>query len=45
MALDYHPSLIFDNDTTGHEAAKSFTKKYLLPFVHEDLQRLANIVT
>lgn len=44
MALDYHPSLIFDNDTTGNEAAKRFAEQYLLPFFHEDLQRLANMV-
>ncbi|KAL9099122.1 MAG: hypothetical protein Q9163_005335 [Psora crenata] len=43
-ALDYRPSLIFHNDTTGNEAAKRFAEHYLLPFFHEDLQRLANMV-
>lgn len=43
-ALDYRPSLIFDNGATGNEAAKRFAERYLLPFVHEDLQRLANMV-
>ena len=43
-ALDYRPSLIFDNNTTGNEAAKRFAEQYLLPFVNEDLQRLANMV-
>jgi adenine phosphoribosyltransferase len=43
-ALDYHPCLIFNNDTTGNEAAKRFAEHYLLPFVHEDLQRLAHMV-
>jgi adenine phosphoribosyltransferase len=43
-ALDYRPSLIFDNDTTGNEAAKRLAEHYLLPFFHEDLQRLANMV-
>jgi adenine phosphoribosyltransferase len=43
-ALDYRPSLIFDNDTTGNEAVKRFAEYYLLPFVHEDLQRLAHMV-
>ncbi|KAF7510704.1 hypothetical protein GJ744_006070 [Endocarpon pusillum] len=43
-ALDYRPSLIFDNDTTGNEAAKRFGESFLLPFFHEDLQRLANMV-
>jgi adenine phosphoribosyltransferase len=44
MALDYRPSLIFDNDTTGNEAAKRFAENYLLPFIHKDLQRLAHMV-
>jgi hypothetical protein len=43
-ALDYRPSLIFDNNTTGNEAAKRLAEHYLLPFFHEHLQRLANIV-
>ena len=43
-ALDYRPSLIFDNDTTGNETAERFAEHYLLPFIHEDLQRLANMV-
>lgn len=43
-ALDYRPSLIFDNDTIGNEAAKRFAEHYLLPFVHDDLQRLAKMV-
>ncbi|KAE8361299.1 hypothetical protein BDV27DRAFT_167036 [Aspergillus caelatus] len=43
-ALDYRPDLIFHNDTTGEKAAKKFAEHYLLPFCHEDLQRLANMV-
>lgn len=43
-ALDYRPSLIFDNDATGSEAEKMFAEHYLLPFLHEDLQRLADMV-
>lgn len=43
-ASDYRPSLIFDNDKTGNEAAKRLADHYLLPFFHEDLQRLANMV-
>ena len=38
------PSFIFDNDTTGNEAAKRFSQHYLLPFFHEDLYRLGNMV-
>ncbi|KAI1403467.1 hypothetical protein F4819DRAFT_450899 [Hypoxylon fuscum] len=44
VPLDYCPSFIFHNDTTGNEAAKSFAEHYLLPFFHEDLQRLADMV-
>ncbi|KAH7176408.1 phosphoribosyl transferase domain protein [Dactylonectria macrodidyma] len=43
-ALDYRPNFIFDNDTTGSEAAKSFAQQHLLPMLHEDLQRLATLV-
>ncbi|TVY87127.1 Adenine phosphoribosyltransferase, partial [Lachnellula willkommii] len=43
-ALDYCPSLIFDNDTIGNEAPKRFAEQCLLPFVHDDLQRLAHMV-
>ena len=43
-ALDSRPSFIFHNDTTGNEAAKRFAEHYLLPFLHEDLRRLANMV-
>jgi len=42
--LDYRPNFIFDNDTIGNEAAKKFAERHLLPFVHEDLQRLAHMV-
>lgn len=42
--LDYRPSLIFDNDTAGNGAAIIFAKRYLLPFLDEDLQRLADMV-
>jgi len=43
-ALDYRPSLIFDNNMTRNEAAKRLAKHYLLPFFYKDLQQLANIV-
>ncbi|MCJ1279629.1 hypothetical protein MMC21_007453 [Puttea exsequens] len=43
-ALDYRPALVFDNDKTGNEAAKRFAEHSLLLFVHEDMQRLANMV-
>ncbi|OQE40073.1 hypothetical protein PENCOP_c006G04826 [Penicillium coprophilum] len=42
--LDYRPSLTFDNDATGDEAANGFVKNFLLPFLDEDLQRLDNMV-
>ncbi|KAF2871078.1 hypothetical protein BDV95DRAFT_494922 [Massariosphaeria phaeospora] len=43
-ALNYCPSLIFDNDTAGNRAAERFAERHLFPLVHEDLQRLANMV-
>lgn len=43
-AVNYHHSLIFYNDATGNEAAKKFAENCLLPFFHEDLQRLANMI-
>lgn len=42
--LDYCPSLIFDNNAAGDEAALSFAKRHLLPLLHKDMQRLADMV-
>ncbi|KAI0906242.1 phosphoribosyl transferase domain protein [Ustulina deusta] len=42
--LTYCPSLIFNNDTTGSEAARKFAEQYLFPFFDEDVQRLADMV-
>lgn len=42
--LDHRPSLIFDNDINGSKAAEKLAERYLLPFFHKDLQRLANMV-
>ncbi|KAL5324830.1 hypothetical protein ACEPPN_005949 [Leptodophora sp. 'Broadleaf-Isolate-01'] len=44
QALEYRPSLFFDNDTTGNEAAKEFAKKHLIPWIDDDLQRLSDMV-
>jgi adenine phosphoribosyltransferase/phosphomevalonate kinase len=41
---DHSPSLVFDNDDTGAEAAKRFAEQRLLPFLQPDLQRLGNMV-
>ncbi|KAH6603207.1 hypothetical protein Trco_007982 [Trichoderma cornu-damae] len=43
-ALDWRPSLVFGNDADGDDAAKRLAERYLLPFFHEDLRRLANMV-
>lgn len=43
-ALDYCPSFIFQNDMEGNKAARDFAARYLFPFLHEDLKRLANMV-
>ena len=39
------PSLVFNNDTVGNEAAERFCKDRLLPFCNEDLQQLADMVS
>ncbi|KAM0546210.1 hypothetical protein ACHAPJ_010995 [Fusarium lateritium] len=43
-ALDYRPSFTFDNDAAGDEAARAFAKCHLIPFLSEELQRLASMV-
>ncbi|KAJ4188637.1 hypothetical protein NW759_016806 [Fusarium solani] len=42
--LNYCPTLIFENDTSGSQAAKTFAQHYLLPFLHKDLRKLARMV-
>ncbi|KAJ5544099.1 hypothetical protein N7494_005378 [Penicillium frequentans] len=42
--LDYCPSLIFDNDMSGNDAARIFAEQRLLPFFDEDLQCLKNMI-
>nr|CEG04684.1 unnamed protein product [Fusarium clavum] len=41
---DYRPSHVFDNEATGDEVVRGFAEQYLLPFLHEDLERLASMV-
>jgi hypothetical protein len=41
---NFCPTLIFDNEATGNKTARRFAKEYLLPFIHKDVQRLANMV-
>lgn len=43
-ALDYRPSLIFDNDENGDEAAKTYATRRLLPFFDKNLQKLSDSV-
>ncbi|KAJ8126773.1 hypothetical protein O1611_g6865 [Lasiodiplodia mahajangana] len=43
-ALNYRPSFVFNNETPGDKAIKVFAEQNLLPFFHEDLQRLADMV-
>jgi len=40
-AINACPDFTFNNDATGDEGAKRFAERSLLPFFHEDLQRLA----
>ncbi|KAF4414899.1 Higher eukaryotic phosphomevalonate kinase [Fusarium acutatum] len=42
--LDYRHSLVFDNEATGDNVVRRFADKYLLPLLHKDLDRLANMV-
>ncbi|KAI5460111.1 hypothetical protein BGZ63DRAFT_360178 [Mariannaea sp. PMI_226] len=41
---NYSPNFIFNNDTIGKEAAKTFAENFLLPYCHDDLHRLASMV-
>jgi adenine phosphoribosyltransferase len=41
---DHRPCLVFHNDTDGHEVVQGFAERYLVPFFHEDRQRLARMV-
>jgi len=43
-AVSYTADLTFDNDTTGGTAAEHFADEFLLPLLHEDIQRLADMV-
>ncbi|KAK5674306.1 hypothetical protein LTS10_012890 [Elasticomyces elasticus] len=38
------PTFIFSNEVTGSEAAETFATSRLIPFFHEDLQRLAGMM-
>ncbi|KAH8434459.1 uncharacterized protein LDX57_012106 [Aspergillus melleus] len=41
---DGYPRAVFHNKVNGQEAAIEFAHSYLLPYVHENLQRLATMV-
>ncbi|KAL1798134.1 hypothetical protein ACET3X_002171 [Alternaria dauci] len=43
-ALPHRPNLMFDNSLPGPRAAQDFVETYLYPFVHSDIQRLADMV-
>lgn len=42
--LEYRPNFVFNNNITRDVVVKSFAARYLLPFVHEDLQQLTRMV-
>ncbi|KAB8300470.1 hypothetical protein EYC80_000640 [Monilinia laxa] len=42
--LPYRPTYTFNNEGTGEEAADSFAKRHLLPFLHDNLQHLSTMV-
>jgi adenine phosphoribosyltransferase len=41
---NHRPCLVFNNDRSGDEAVIKFAKGHLLPFLHEDVQRLGDMV-
>ncbi|KAI4650576.1 hypothetical protein J4E93_002933 [Alternaria ventricosa] len=43
-ALRHRPNLTFVNDTPGNGAIREFAEASILPFMHDDLQRLADMV-
>lgn len=42
--VDYRPSLTFTNDTKGSSAAIKFAEEKLLPYLHADFDKLADMV-
>ncbi|KAF0638745.1 hypothetical protein FPSE5266_05483 [Fusarium pseudograminearum] len=44
LVLNYRPNFIFHNDTASDNQVKEFAKQSLLPFVGDDLRRLAGMV-
>lgn len=44
-SLTYRPSLVFENEMAGAEAAEEFAKGRLLPYLHDDLEKLADMVS
>ncbi|KAH7068544.1 phosphoribosyl transferase domain protein [Paraphoma chrysanthemicola] len=42
--LNHRPTFIFDNNTAGNERAEEFAEQIILPFLHRDLERLADMV-
>lgn len=41
---DYRPNLSFHNDIAGGDNARAFAESRLLPFIHQDLKRLSDMV-
>lgn len=44
-SLTYRPSLVFENEMAGAEEAEEFAKGRLLPYLHDDLEKLADMVS
>ncbi|KAF2025070.1 hypothetical protein EK21DRAFT_104210 [Setomelanomma holmii] len=44
MIMNYRPTFIFNNDTMGKDAAEGFAERFLTPYLHEGLERLAHMV-
>ncbi|KXH38505.1 hypothetical protein CSIM01_05630 [Colletotrichum simmondsii] len=41
---DYRPNLFFHNGIAGDDNARAFAEKRLFPFIHQDLNRLSDMV-
>ncbi|CAG5166451.1 uncharacterized protein ALTATR162_LOCUS6927 [Alternaria atra] len=43
-ASQYRPDLTFENDLPGEKAVREFAESHLIPLIHNDLHRLADMV-
>ncbi|KAK3695702.1 phosphoribosyl transferase domain protein [Podospora appendiculata] len=41
---NHRPTLVFDNSTHGYDAVMAFAEHHLLPLLHPDFEKLANMI-